>query len=88
MRSACAVAVLFASILGTGFAARGEASAKGPINVGLLVPETGPLAANGKDMINAMKLFLEQRQNKLGGRPVTLVIEDDAMVARVVSRAL
>jgi branched-chain amino acid transport system substrate-binding protein len=80
MRSARAVAVLFASILGIGFAARSQPSAKGPINIGLLVPETGPLAANGKDMINALKLFLEERQNKLAGRPVTLVIEDDAGV--------
>ena len=25
---------------------------KGPIKIGLLIPETGPLAANGKDMAN------------------------------------
>jgi len=29
---------------------------KGPIKVGLLVPQTGPLAANGKDMINGFEL--------------------------------
>jgi branched-chain amino acid transport system substrate-binding protein len=80
MRSARAVAVLSASILGVGLGARSQTPAKGPINLGLIVPETGPLAANGKDMINALKLFLEQRQNKLGGRPVTLIVEDDAGV--------
>ncbi|MFL5290934.1 MAG: ABC transporter substrate-binding protein, partial [Myxococcales bacterium] len=77
MRSARAALVLSVSILGVGLAAHGQ---KGPINIGLLVPETGPLAANGKDMVNALKLFLEQRQNKLAGRPVTLIIEDDAGV--------
>ncbi|HUO64500.1 MAG TPA: ABC transporter substrate-binding protein [Terriglobales bacterium] len=30
---------------------------KGPITIGLILPETGPLAANGKDMANGMQLF-------------------------------
>jgi hypothetical protein len=30
---------------------------KGPIKIGLILPETGPLAANGKDMANGMQLF-------------------------------
>src|SRR2546430_3603291 len=81
MRSVRAVAVLSAVIvaLGVGLGVRGQA-AKGPINLGLIVPATGPLAANGKDMVNALQLFLEQRQNKLAGRPVNLIIEDDAGV--------
>ena len=81
MRSVRAVAVLSAAMvaLGVGLGVRGQA-AKGPINLGLLVPETGPLAANGKDMVNALQLFLEQQQNKLAGRPVNLIIEDDAGV--------
>jgi hypothetical protein len=53
---ALAVTVLIelAAVLGspgTGFAQ------KGPIKAGLLVPQTGPLAANGKDMVNALQLF-------------------------------
>ena len=81
MRSVRAVAVLSAATLGlgVGLGVRGQA-AKGPINLGLIVPETGPLAANGKDMVNALQLFLEQQQNKLAGRPVNLIIEDDAGV--------
>lgn len=54
--------------------------AQGPVKVGLLVPQTGPLAANGKDMINGLQLFLEQHGNRLAGREVSLVIEDDAGV--------
>ncbi len=54
--------------------------AEGPVKVGLLVPETGPLAANGKDMINGLQLFLEQRGYRLAGREVRLIIEDDAGV--------
>ena len=47
----------------------GETAAqKGPIKVGLLVPQTGPLAGNGKDMINGFELFFEQVGYKLAGR--------------------
>ncbi len=50
---------------------------KGPIKVGFLVPQTGPLSANGKDMINALTLFLEEQNYRLAGREVKLIIEDD-----------
>src|ERR687888_2197421 len=61
-------------------AAQQTQNQRGPIKLGLLVPQTGPLAANGKDMVNALQLFLEERHNKLAGREVNLVIEDDAGV--------
>jgi len=50
---------------------------KGPIKIGFLVPQTGPLAANGKDMINALELFFEEQKYRLAGREVKLIIEDD-----------
>ncbi|MBI1957702.1 MAG: ABC transporter substrate-binding protein, partial [Candidatus Rokubacteria bacterium] len=50
---------------------------KGPIKVGLLVPQTGPLAANGKDMINGLELFFEEQKYRLAGREIKLIIEDD-----------
>ncbi len=50
---------------------------KGPIKVGLLVPQTGPLAANGKDMINGLELFFEQHNYRLAGREIKLIVEDD-----------
>ncbi len=50
---------------------------KGPIKVGLLVPETGPLAANGKDMINGFQLFFEEQNYRLAGREIKFIIEDD-----------
>jgi branched-chain amino acid transport system substrate-binding protein len=53
---------------------------KGPIKIALLVPETGPLAANGKDMINGLQLFLEEQNSRLAGREIKLTIEDDAGV--------
>jgi len=56
----------------------GAASAqKGPIKVGLILPETGPLAANGKDMANGMQLFFEEQGWRLAGREIKLITEDD-----------
>jgi branched-chain amino acid transport system substrate-binding protein len=53
------------------------AAQKGPIKIGLLIPETGPLAANGKDMANGFQLFFEEQGWKLAGREVKLITEDD-----------
>jgi branched-chain amino acid transport system substrate-binding protein len=50
---------------------------KGPIKIGMLVPQTGPLAANGKDMINGFELFFEEQRYKLSGRDVKFIVEDD-----------
>ena len=56
----------------------GAASAqKSPIKVGLILPETGPLAANGKDMANGMQLFFEEQGWRLAGREIKLITEDD-----------
>ncbi len=73
--SALAVALIsLAAVLGS----PGIGSAqKAPIKIGLLVPQTGPLAANGKDMINGMQLYLEEQGYRLAGREVKLIIEDD-----------
>jgi len=62
----------------TSLLAAGPTSAqKGPIKVGFLVTQTGPLAANGKDMLNGLELFLQETGAKLAGREVKLIVEDD-----------
>ena len=53
------------------------AAQKGPIKIGMIVPQSGPLAANGKDMINGYELFFEQNGYKLAGREVKFIVEDD-----------
>ncbi len=55
----------------------GASAQKGPIKVALLVPTTGPLSANGKDMVNALELFFEEQKYRLAGREVKLIVEDD-----------
>lgn len=52
------------------------AGEKGPIKVGFLTPHTGPLSANGKDMVNGLQQFLEEHNYRLAGRQITLLQED------------
>ncbi len=68
-----AIALVFVAALGISLA---EAQ-KGPITVGLLLPVTGPQAANGKDMVNGFQLFLDEQGGKLAGREVRVITEDD-----------
>lgn len=49
----------------------------GPLKVGFLAPLTGNLAGPGKDLRDGFLLYLEQNNNKLGGREVDLTLEDD-----------
>ena len=55
------------------------ATAADPIRIGLGISLTGPLAANGKSALLAMKIWEEDINAKGGllGRPVTLVYYDD-----------
>src|SRR5262249_22878591 len=61
---------------------------RGPIKIGLLVPLTGPLAANGKEMANGLTLYLDQQGQRLAGREVKLLVEDtEAKPAIALTRA-
>lgn len=58
----------------------GLAEAKDPIKIGLMCPLTGKWASEGQDMRQVVTLLVED-VNKAGGihgRPVQLVVEDDA----------
>jgi branched-chain amino acid transport system substrate-binding protein len=50
--------------------------AQRPIKIGFLAPLTGGGAAVGKDMVDGLKMFLEENGNQLGGRKVELIVED------------
>jgi ABC-type branched-subunit amino acid transport system substrate-binding protein len=67
MRRLCIVTLILAAA-GLVMASGAGWAQKGPIKVGLILPETGPLAANGKDMANGMQLFFEEQGFKLAGR--------------------
>ncbi len=63
-----------ASVLATFCVA--SALAQTPIKIGVLAPLTGPLATPGADLVDAWRLFWEQKGQQAGGRKVEFVIAD------------
>jgi branched-chain amino acid transport system substrate-binding protein len=47
-----------------------------PVRIGLLTVKTGPLAQGGIQMEQGVTLFLKDRNNKIAGRPVEMLIGD------------
>ena len=60
---------------GTAWSAPGGAG--GTLRIGVVIPETGYLAAPGRFMREGYMLYLSQHGNKLGGRDVQTFIGDD-----------
>src|SRR5206468_2515921 len=61
---------------------------RGPIRIGMLVPQTGPLAANGREMENGFRLYLEEQGQRIGGREIKLFVEDtEAKPATALTKA-
>ena len=52
-------------------------AAPGAMKIGLIVPLTGNFAPNGRDMVNGLKLALAQVANKVAGREIQVLVEDD-----------
>lgn len=53
------------------------AQGKGPIKIGLISPLSGGMAANGKDMLTGIELYLEEIGYQAAGRKIELLVEDD-----------
>jgi branched-chain amino acid transport system substrate-binding protein len=53
------------------------AQAKGPIKIGFISPLSGGMAANGKDMLTGIELYLQEIGNEVAGRKIELLVEDD-----------
>lgn len=67
-----------------------DAPASGePILVGVLAPTTGSVAADGEDMVRASNLVIDKvnAAGGIDGRPIELVIEDDACEAQAGTQA-
>ena len=78
MRRALTVLLVLVLVAGVVLSGRAPATAqKGPVKIGFVVPLSGPLAANGKDTVNGLQMFLDEHGSRLGGREVKLILEDD-----------
>src|SRR5262245_16838208 len=66
-----------AFIAGVAAFALGPASAQEPLKIGALLSMSGTFASPSKDMHDGLSLALEHRGNRMGGRPVNLIVRDD-----------
>ncbi|HEY0146423.1 MAG TPA: ABC transporter substrate-binding protein [Methylovirgula sp.] len=62
-------------VLSAPFIARAQSA---PIRIGLMAPQTGVVAAGGREIINGFTLFWDSVGNEAGGRKVEIIVEDDA----------
>src|SRR5262249_56527742 len=67
--------VLCAAWIATGWTQ--TPTAKPPIKVGVMYPFKGPFAVLGELQLVGMKLAFDQRGNRIAGREVQLIVEDD-----------
>ena len=54
-----------------------QGQAKGPIKIGFIAPLSGGMAANGKDMLTGMELYLDEIGYQVAGRKIEFIVEDD-----------
>jgi branched-chain amino acid transport system substrate-binding protein len=67
-----------AAIVGT--LALAPARAEDTVKVGLILPMTGGQASTGKQIDNAIKLYMQQHGNTVAGKKVEIVLRDDGAV--------
>ena len=51
-----------------------------PIRVGFVAPLSGAYAQNGRDILNGLRLYLEQIGSQAAGRKIELIVEDDEAI--------
>jgi branched-chain amino acid transport system substrate-binding protein len=68
----------FAAGIGTISAPYIARAQSAPIRIGLMAPQTGVVAAGGREIIDGFTLFWENVGNQVGGRKVEIIVEDDA----------
>lgn len=54
-----------------------------PIKIGAILSVSGTFAQVGGDNVNGMKLYFDQIGNKIAGRPIELIIEDDELKPQI-----
>ena len=70
-----AIAVAVGSIL-----ALAPAQAQDTVKIGLILPMTGGQASTGKQIDNAVKLYMQQKGDTVAGKKIEIILKDDAAV--------
>ena len=66
--------------------AAGTATAHDTVNVGFVLPMTGPVASVGKQVSAGAQLYIQQHGNSVAGKKIELLIRDDGGVPDVAKR--
>src|SRR3981189_1376086 len=69
-----------AGVAFAGVAALAPASAQESVKIGLILPMTGGQASTGKQIDNAVKLYMQQKGDTVAGKKIEIILKDDAAV--------
>src|SRR3984957_8955418 len=61
-----------------GVLALAPAHAQEPVKIGLILPMTGGQASTGKQIDNAIKLYMQQNGDSVAGQKIEIILKDDA----------
>ncbi|RZN09321.1 ABC transporter substrate-binding protein [Bradyrhizobium genosp. SA-3] len=64
----------------SGLAAIAPAKAEDAVKVGLILPMTGGQASTGKQIENAIKLYMQQKGDTVAGKKIEIILKDDAAI--------
>ncbi len=76
---------LFAAAACVAFAA--SAQAQESVKIGLILPMTGGQASTGKQIDNAIKLYMSQKGDTVAGKKIEVILKDDGAVPDNTKRA-
>src|ERR1700753_4409737 len=71
-------AAIGAAVLGA--LALGRARAEDTVKIGRILPMTGGQASTGKQIDNAIKLYMQQKGDTVAGKKIEIILKDDAAV--------
>src|SRR5260370_42676144 len=67
-----------AGVVLAGVAAVAPARAQESVKIGLILPMTGGQASTGKQIDNAVKLYMQQKGDTVAGKKIEIILKDDA----------
>jgi branched-chain amino acid transport system substrate-binding protein len=79
-RAAVGVAMAGAVVAMAFTLAVAPAQAQETVKIGLIVPMTGGQASTGKQIDNAIKLYMQQKGDTVAGKKIEIILKDDAAV--------
>ncbi|WP_298258616.1 ABC transporter substrate-binding protein [Bradyrhizobium sp.] len=70
--------LLAAGVVAASALASGPVPAQEVVKIGLIVPMTGGQASTGKQIDNAVKLYMQQNGDTVAGKKIEVILKDDA----------